>query len=68
YRLLSFSRAQTPRGNATIESGLLTGVHPITSPAGISPEWQGVNGGFYYRTLDRTVHFLPGARPVNAGS
>jgi hypothetical protein len=68
YRLLAHSRALAQReGVGTVESGRLDYDPVITSNAGISAEWQGVNGGFYYRTLDRTVHFLRGARPANAG-
>ncbi|MDQ3441951.1 MAG: hypothetical protein M3478_16590, partial [Planctomycetota bacterium] len=63
YRLLAHSRAQIKReGEELVESGRLDYDPTITSPVGISSEWQGVNGGFYYRTLDRTVHFLRGAR------
>jgi hypothetical protein len=68
YRLLAYRRALTQReGVGMVETGLLDYDPMITSNVGISSEWQGVNGGFYYRTLDRTVHFLRGARPANAG-
>jgi outer membrane protein assembly factor BamB len=63
YRLLGYSRAAIKRDDGQIgESGRLDCDSIIKSPAGISTEWQGVNGGFYYRALDRTVHFLRGAR------
>ncbi|HEV2295915.1 MAG TPA: PQQ-binding-like beta-propeller repeat protein [Tepidisphaeraceae bacterium] len=63
YRLLAHSRAPIKRSDGTVvESGRLDYYPIITGPAGISSEWQGVNGGFYYRTLDRTVRFLRGAR------
>jgi outer membrane protein assembly factor BamB len=68
YRLLAHRRTLAQQaGGGTIESGLLDYDPVITSPAGISTEWQGVNGGFYYRTLDRAVHFLRGARAASAG-
>lgn len=68
YRLLAHSRAPTKRQDGSVvESGRLDYVPIITSPAGISSEWQGVNGGFYYRTLDRTVRFARGAQPAIAG-
>jgi len=68
YRLLAHSRALAQReGVGTVENGRLDYDPIITSNVGISSEWQGVNGGFYYRTLDRTVHFLRGARPADAG-
>jgi hypothetical protein len=68
YRLLAYSRGQTQRkGVGLVESGLLDYIEVVTSPVGISSEWEGVNGGFYYRTLDRAVHFLRGARPASAG-
>lgn len=67
YRLLAHSRSPTKRSDGTmVESGRLDYYPIVTSSAGISSEWQGVNGGFYYRTLDRTVRFLKGAQPANA--
>jgi len=63
YRLLAYSRAPIKREDGEIvESGRFDYWETVSSQAGISPEWQGVNGGFYYRTLDRTVRFLQGAR------
>ena len=63
YRLLAYSRAAIKREDGeVIESGRIDYWDTISSPAGISSEWQGVNRGFYYRTLDRTVRFLQGAR------
>jgi hypothetical protein len=64
YRLLAYSRAPIKQDDGDIvESGRFDYEERVASPVGISPEWQGVNGGFYYRTLDRTVRFLRGARP-----
>jgi hypothetical protein len=48
--------------NADRESGRLDHIASITDPAGIS-EFQGVDGGLYYQTGDRKLHFLKGARP-----
>jgi outer membrane protein assembly factor BamB len=60
-RLHCFSRAKVDK-NADRESGRLDHIASITDPAGIS-EFQGVDGGLYYQTGDRKLHFLKGARP-----
>lgn len=56
YRVLCYSRQ---RVNNT-ESGLLEHYPTITDPSGITA-WQAVEGGLYYLTGDRALHFLPGA-------
>jgi hypothetical protein len=56
-RLLAYWRGQTENG----ESGLLNHDPIVMSEAGIV-QWQPVQGGFYYRTKDRKLHFLHGAR------
>jgi len=61
-RLLAFGRypvGEPPHG----ESGRLDHDPYITDAAGIA-EWQGVEGGFYYRSGDRQAHFLRGAEPA----
>jgi hypothetical protein len=66
YRLLAHTRAPWTRSDGTVvENGRLDYESTVSSQVGISNEWQGVNGGFYYRTLDRTVRFLKGARPAS---
>lgn len=60
-RLHCFSRAKVDK-NADRESGRLDHIASITDPTGIS-EFQGVDGGLYYLTGDRKLHFLKGARP-----
>ena len=58
-RLMTFSREQLPDGT---ETGQMRPVFELTDPAGVAPgEWQVVDGGLYYRTADRRLHFLPGA-------
>ncbi len=58
-RVQTYSRERTPEG---IESGNGRQWHELTDPAGIVlDEWQAVNGGIYYLTGDRKLHFLPGA-------
>jgi outer membrane protein assembly factor BamB len=57
-RLLAYSRAKTASG----ESGALNHDPTITDPAGITA-WQPVDGGFYYLSADRKLHFLRGAAP-----
>jgi outer membrane protein assembly factor BamB len=60
-RLHCFSRAKVDK-NADRESGRLDHISSISDPAGIS-EFQGVDGGFYYLTGDRKLHYLKGGRP-----
>ncbi len=57
--LTGYSRAPVGNGS-TRESGMLEFSEPVIHPAGID-QWQPVDGGFYYRTLDRKLHFLQGA-------
>ncbi len=59
FRLLAYARY--PRGQGrTGESGKLDQTPIISHPAGID-QWQPVEGGFYYRSIDRQAHFLKGA-------
>jgi hypothetical protein len=32
----------------------------VNDPAGVLPQWQAVDGGFYYATADGKVHMLVG--------
>ncbi|HEX8521047.1 MAG TPA: PQQ-binding-like beta-propeller repeat protein [Tepidisphaeraceae bacterium] len=59
YWLNAYSRARV-EGSARTESGAIEVSEPVINPAGID-KWQPVDGGFYYRSLDRKVHFLQGA-------
>jgi outer membrane protein assembly factor BamB/TolA-binding protein len=61
YRLLAFWREMIPRDGILVESGRLDHV-PVVATPGIV-QWQPAEGGFYYRTVDRKLHFLRGARP-----
>ncbi len=57
YTLYIFSRAQTRNG----ESGLL--VHnPVIQDRMLIRQWLGVEGGLYYLSGDRKLHFLKGIR------
>ncbi len=58
YRLLAYSRERVSGG----ESGLLVFNPIISDPAGIV-QWQAVDGGLYYRSADKKLHFLRGAKP-----
>jgi outer membrane protein assembly factor BamB len=53
--------ARYPAG-ATEESGRLDLAELIEHAAGID-QWQPVEGGFYYRSVDRKAHFLKGTTP-----
>ena len=58
-RVMTFSREQLEDGT---ETGQMRPVFDLTDPAGVSPgDWQAVDGGLYYRTVDGRLHFLPGA-------
>jgi hypothetical protein len=57
--LTGYSRAPVGNGSSK-ESGMLEFSEPVVHPAGID-QWQAVDGGFYYRSLDRKLHFLQGA-------
>ena len=46
------------------ESGRLDYVKEVTDPAGITPNWQPIDGGFAYQTADGKVKMLLGARPA----
>lgn len=58
FRLLAHGRY--PRSNGPGESARLDQNPDIQHPAGID-QWQPVEGGFYYRSIDRRAHFLKGA-------
>lgn len=59
-RLLFYSRASVD-GQSGKESGRLDYVPSIRDEAGIT-QVEGVEGGFYYLTGDKKLHFLKGAR------
>jgi len=58
HRLIAYSRAIDPKTGK--ELGQLDVSEPITHPAGID-QWQGVESGFYYHSLDRKLHYLRGS-------
>jgi len=60
-RLHCYSRSRVDN-NADRETGKLEHVFTTTDPTGIS-EFQGVDGGLYYLSGDKNLHFLKGARP-----
>jgi len=45
------------------QSGRLDYVKEVTDPAGITANWQPIDGGFAYQTADGKVKLLLGARP-----
>jgi outer membrane protein assembly factor BamB len=55
--LRTFSRATVEGGG---ESGLIAHEYELRDAAGIT-SWQVVDGGFYYLTADKKLHFLKGA-------
>jgi hypothetical protein len=58
YRLHAFARYKS-KGSG--ESGKLDFSVPVTDPAGIAPQWQACDGGFFYATSDGKVKALLGA-------
>jgi hypothetical protein len=46
------------------QSGRLDYVKEVTDPAGITGNWQPIDGGFAYQTADGKVKMLMGARPA----
>lgn len=60
FRMHAYNRLPLNDGTGR-ESGRLDYTRDIKDPAGIS-QWLAVEGGFYYRTGDNTLHFLKGAR------
>ncbi len=54
--LTGYSRRVLDNGK---ESGVLDFSQPVTNPAGID-QWQPVEGGFYYHSLDHKLHYLNG--------
>jgi outer membrane protein assembly factor BamB/tetratricopeptide (TPR) repeat protein len=62
FRLLAFARRPRGEGKGG-ESGKIDQTPTVSDPAGID-QWQPVEGGFYYRSLDHKAHFLRGAAPA----
>lgn len=58
YTFLGFSRAV--RGGR--ESGRLDYNYPVSDPAGITSDWQPMEGGLAYVSADHKLHLLLGAR------
>ena len=56
------SAATAPRkpARAAAETGRVDYVVAVNDPAGVLPQWQAVDGGFYYATADGKVHMLVG--------
>jgi outer membrane protein assembly factor BamB len=66
FRLLAYARYPTAAGRDD-ESGKFDQSVDITHAVGIHlKQWQGVEGGFYYHSVDRKLHFLKGSGPVEA--
>ncbi|MEO6434855.1 MAG: PQQ-binding-like beta-propeller repeat protein, partial [Tepidisphaeraceae bacterium] len=60
-RLFAYGRYPGTPGR-TNESGKLDQIADVTHRIGIDLDpWQPVEGGFYYRSVDRKVHFLKGS-------
>lgn len=59
YRLLAYARYLRTEGQRG-ESGRLDQTPDVTHPADID-QWQPVDGGFYYHSIDRQAHFLKGS-------
>jgi hypothetical protein len=59
-RLHCYSR--TIEGGSKVESGLNTQYPYVRDDSGIA-DVEGVDGGFYYLTGDKKLHFLKGVRP-----
>ena len=59
YRLHAFARY--PSAQAKGESGKLDYSVTISDPAGVAPQWQAADGGFYYATADGKVRMLVGS-------
>jgi hypothetical protein len=64
FRLIAYARYL--QANSTKEVGRIDHTPDITDPAGMeADQWQPVEGGFYYRSMDRQAHFLKGAGAGN---
>jgi hypothetical protein len=59
-RLFCYSRGLDPESK--VESGVLGHQLPLKDDSGIV-DVQGVEGGVYYLTGDKKLHFMKGARP-----
>ena len=58
WTLYAFRR----ESNSAKEPGLLDYDLPITDPAGITSDWQPIDGGLAYLSADRKLHMLMGAK------
>ena len=45
-------------------AGRMVGVDALLDPAGITANWQPIDGGFAYQTADGKVKMLLGAEPT----
>jgi hypothetical protein len=63
YRLHAFGRYQKEADSNPGESGRLDYSVTVSDPAGIAPQWQACDGGFYYATSDGKVRMMVGAKP-----
>jgi outer membrane protein assembly factor BamB len=61
YRLYMLRRSPAPSAPNKGESGVLDHIVSVTDPAGVAPQWQACDGGFYYATNDGKVRVLLGA-------
>ena len=61
FRLYAFGRYTPVAGVKKGESGKLDYIYPASDPAGVAPQWQACDGGFYYATADGQVRVLQGA-------
>jgi hypothetical protein len=66
FRLLAYGRYPTAPGRDD-ESGKFDQSVDVQHPVGIHVrQWQAVEGGFYYHSVDRKVHFLKGSGTEDA--
>jgi hypothetical protein len=61
YKLQIFGRYPVSATNPK-ETGRLDYDPTIADPAGITPQWQASDGGFYYLTADSKLHVLRGSQ------
>lgn len=59
YRLHAFARYSSAQAKG--ESGKLDYSVVVSDPAGVAPQWQAADGGFYYATSDGKVRVLVGS-------
>jgi outer membrane protein assembly factor BamB len=69
FRLYAIGRYRSEEAGApATETGRVDYVVAVNDPAGVLPQWQAVDGGFYYATADGKVHMLVGgAQDAPAG-